>query len=88
MINFDEKSLKEILHEARPSFLEAASKGNGKIGNPYMLESEACSKCFSQKAAPFQQQRALDLKTEVKFTDNRHIYRLNQAYLIKQVVVN
>jgi hypothetical protein len=28
------------------------------------------------------------LKTEAKFTDNRHIYRFNQAYSIKQVIVN
>jgi allantoicase len=28
------------------------------------------------------------LKSEAKFTDNRHIYRFNQAYSIKQVIVN
>lgn len=62
------------------SFLEASRNSASKISNPYMLESEACSKCFSQKPLPFQQQRAQDLKIEAKFTDSRHIYKLNQAY--------
>jgi hypothetical protein len=26
---------------------------NGRITNPYLLESEACQKCFAQKSLPF-----------------------------------
>ncbi len=28
------------------------------------------------------------MKVECKFTDNRHIYKFNQAYQIKQLMVN
>jgi hypothetical protein len=84
MLGFDEQSFRQMLesrHQGNPT------DGKMPISNPYMLESEACSKCYSQKALPFQQQRANDLKVEAKFTDNRHIYKLKQAYQIKQLVV-
>jgi len=73
MLGFDEQSFRQMLesrHQGNPN------DGKMPISNPYMLESEACSKCYSQKALPFQQQRANDLKVEAKFTDNRHIYKL------------
>jgi ribosomal protein S27AE len=38
-----------------PSGLESA-KG-GRITNPYLLETEACQRCFSQRSLPFTQQR-------------------------------
>jgi hypothetical protein len=88
MLDYDEQSFKAMMESrGAPSLFEASRSSSNKISNPYMLESEACSKCYSQKSAPFQQQRAVDIKVETKFTANRHIYRFNQAYSIKQVLV-
>jgi hypothetical protein len=70
------------------SMKERSSKANNKIINPYLLESEACQKCYAQKSLPFTQIRLADVKTEQKFTDANIIYRLNTAYQIKSLTFN
>ena len=60
---------------------------NRKVTNPYMLETEACSKCYEQKSQPFQSQRLNEIKTETKFTDSCMIMKFNQTYLIKSMSV-
>lgn len=40
-------------HAEQALMLERTAQKNSKIINPYLLESEACQKCFSQKSLPF-----------------------------------
>ncbi|CDW77116.1 e3 ubiquitin-protein ligase ubr4 [Stylonychia lemnae] len=70
--------------------LTVLAKGdkNSKITNPYMLESEACSKCYEQRASPYNAYRMNEMKTEHKCTDSTLIYKLNTTYNIKQIQMN
>jgi len=77
-------SLAASPEELRSMLLERPGK-NSKITNPYLLESEACQKCYSQRSLPFSHSRLTDLKTEAKFTESTMIYRLNTTYQIKQI---
>lgn len=58
-----------------------------KITNPYMLETEPCSKCYEQKSLPFQILRMNEIKSETKFTDSCIIIKFNSTYLIKTITV-
>ena len=61
---------------------------NRKITNPYMFESEACSKCFDQRSLPYTSYRLNDLKSEAKFTDSAMIFKFNTTYQIKTLSLN
>lgn len=54
-----------------------------QITNPFLLETEACQKCFMQRSPPFQQGRLNDIKAEARYTDACLIYRLPQAMQFK-----
>jgi hypothetical protein len=64
-------------------FQEGYKGVSNKITNPYLLETEACQRCFSQRSLPFNQQRLQDLKIEAKYTDSKLLYRLNGVYTFK-----
>mmetsp|Transcript_44129 Transcript_44129/g.42821 ORF Transcript_44129/g.42821 Transcript_44129/m.42821 type:complete len:111 (-) Transcript_44129:2041-2373(-) len=61
--------------------------GKKTINNPYMLEVEACTKCFEQKSLPYQMAKLNDIKYESKFTDSCLLVKFVQTQIIKQLVV-